>query len=81
MRLDGGMNPDDLRRISEIRALVADGKAREQRLSRRLTLQEIADAIGTSPSTVHRWEQGRSTPRGAAALRLAEVLEITAGAV
>ncbi|MDK1344167.1 helix-turn-helix transcriptional regulator [Streptomyces sp. 378] len=74
------MDPEDLRRISEVRALVANGKAREQRENRRLTLREIADAIGTSPSTVYRWEQGTSSPRGAAALRLAEVLEITAGA-
>ncbi|MFD7003947.1 helix-turn-helix domain-containing protein [Streptomyces mirabilis] len=74
------MDPQDLRRISEVRTLVANGKAREQRESRRLTLREIAEAIGTSPSTVYRWEKGTASPRGAAALRLAEVLEITAGA-
>ncbi|MFE9880485.1 helix-turn-helix domain-containing protein [Streptomyces sp. NPDC005784] len=75
------MSPEDLRRISEVRALVANGKAREQRESRRLKLQEIADAVGVTPVTVYRWERGITTPRGAAALRLAEVLEITASAV
>lgn len=73
------MSPEELRRISEVRALVANGEAREQRENRRLTLQEIADAIGVTPLTVYRWEQGITTPRGPAALRLAEVLEATAG--
>lgn len=74
------MSPDELRRVSAVRALVANGKVRELRVVRRLTLREIADAVGASTSTVHRWEQGVTPPRGAAALRLAEVLEITAGA-
>jgi transcriptional regulator with XRE-family HTH domain len=73
------MSPDELRLVSEVRALVANGKLREQRETRRLTLREIADSVGTSTSTAHRWERG-VTPRGAAALRLARVLEITAGA-
>ena len=74
------MSPEDLRRISAVRILVATGKAREQRESRRLTLREIADTIGSSPSTVHRWEQGTSLPRGAHALRWAEALGIEAKA-
>lgn len=75
------MSPEDLRRISEVRALVASGKAREQRESRRLTRQEIADAVGVSPLTLSRWEKGTATPRNSAVLlRLAEVLEITARA-
>jgi transcriptional regulator with XRE-family HTH domain len=80
MCLDIGMSPEDLRRISEVRVLVASGKVRERRVNRRLTLREIAEATGKSVSTVHRWEQGTAAPRSAAALRLADVLEITAGA-
>ncbi|MGY4994094.1 helix-turn-helix domain-containing protein [Streptomyces sp. 900105245] len=72
------MTSEDLRRISAVRALVANGKAREQRESRRLTLREIADAIGSSPSTIHRWEKGTSLPRGAHALRWADALGIEA---
>ncbi|MBM7091030.1 helix-turn-helix transcriptional regulator [Streptomyces sp. S12] len=70
------MSPEDLRRISAVRALVATGKAREQRESRRLTLREIAQAIGSSPSTIYRWEQGTSQPRGPHALRWADALGI-----
>ena len=74
------MSPEDLRRISAVRLLVATGKAREQRESRRLTLREIADTIGSSPSTVYRWETGTSQPRSAHALRWADVLGIEAKA-
>ncbi|MFE5218415.1 MULTISPECIES: helix-turn-helix domain-containing protein [unclassified Streptomyces] len=74
------MTSEDLRRISAVRVLVASGKVRERRENRRLTLREIADTVGASVSTVHRWEQGAAAPRSAAALRLADVLEITASA-
>jgi transcriptional regulator with XRE-family HTH domain len=70
------VTPDELRRISEVRALVANGEARAKRLERRLTLREIADAVGSSPSTIHRWEQGTSAPRSAHALRWAKALGI-----
>lgn len=32
-------------------------------------VQELADALGTTPSTVHRWAHGQRAPRGPA-LRL-----------
>lgn len=72
------MSPEDLRRISAVRALVANGRAREHRTSRHLTLREVADAIGSSPSAVHNWETGKASPRSRAALRLADALGITA---
>lgn len=74
------MSPEDLRRISAVRALVANGEAREQRQLRRLTLREIADAIGSSPSTVLRYEQGTALPRSRHALRYADALGIEAKA-
>lgn len=73
------MSPDELRVVTAVRALAASGKLREQRMNRRLRLREIADSAEVSTSTAHRWEQGASVPRGAAALRLAEIFEITAG--
>ncbi|KFG05605.1 MULTISPECIES: helix-turn-helix domain-containing protein [Streptomyces] len=73
------MSPDELRLVSAVRALAANGELREQRKSRRLRLREIADSAGASTSTVHRWEQGSAAPSAAAALRLAEIFEITAG--
>lgn len=74
------MSPDDLRRISEVRALVASGEARNLRELRHLTLREIAAAVGASSSTVHRWEQGECAPRSVHALRWADVLGIKAKA-
>ncbi|MEW2254978.1 helix-turn-helix transcriptional regulator [Streptomyces sp. NPDC047869] len=70
------MSLEDLRRISAVRELVASGETRTWREGRRLTLREVADAVGVSPSTIHRWEQSRSAPRGAYALRLAATLDI-----
>ncbi|MFF7840424.1 helix-turn-helix domain-containing protein [Streptomyces ossamyceticus] len=74
------MSPDELRLVSAVRALAANGELREQRKSRRLRLREVADSAGASTSTVHRWEQGAAEPSAAAALRLAEIFEITTGA-
>lgn len=76
MRFNGQMSPEDLRRISAVRMLIANGDARAERQRRRLTLREIADTIGSSPSTIHRWEKGTALPRGAHALRWAEALGI-----
>ncbi|MEU9264590.1 helix-turn-helix transcriptional regulator [Streptomyces sp. NPDC048251] len=72
------MSPAELRRISLVRALVADGKARDQRKLRRLSLKEVADAIGTSRSTVHRWETGATVPSASNALQWADALGIEA---
>lgn len=74
------MSPAELRRITLVRSLVADGKAREQRRQRRLSLKEVADAIGTSRSTVHRWETSQTAPSPANALQWADALGITADA-
>lgn len=74
------MSPDELRVVSAVRTLAATGELREQRKDRRLTLREVADSAGASTSTVHRWEKGDAMPSAAASLRLAEILQITAGA-
>ncbi|MFI9174881.1 helix-turn-helix transcriptional regulator [Streptomyces lincolnensis] len=71
------MSPAELRRITLVRTLVASGKAREQRRSRHLTLKEVADAIGASRSTVHRWEAGETFPSAVHALAWAAVLGIS----
>lgn len=68
------MTPDDLFRVSSVRHLAACGRARAIRKKRRISLRELASAIGTTPSTLSRWENGRTTPRGAAALRWADAL-------
>lgn len=63
-----------------MRALVADGKARDQRRLRHLSLKEVADSIGTSRSTVHRWETGATVPSAANALQWADALGIAESA-
>jgi len=74
------MRPEDLRRISAVRVLAANGEARAKRQELRLSLKEVAAVVGSSPSTVHRWEVGQSKPRATFALRWAKALGIKAGA-
>ncbi|MER6601819.1 helix-turn-helix domain-containing protein [Streptomyces parvus] len=70
------MSPAELKRITAVRVLVASGKARDQRKARHLSLKEVAESIGTSRSTLHRWETGTVTPSAANALRWADVLGV-----
>ncbi|MBX6765930.1 MAG: helix-turn-helix transcriptional regulator [Actinomadura rubrobrunea] len=60
-----------------MRRLAACGAARALRQERRFSLRELAVLVGTSPSTLSRWENGVSLPRAAAALRWANALGIT----
>ena len=70
------MSPEDVRRISAIRMAAASGEARAKRQELRLTLKEMAAAVGVSTSTVHGWERGHCAPRGANAIRWAKALGI-----
>ncbi|MFJ3088915.1 helix-turn-helix domain-containing protein [Streptomyces sp. NPDC086838] len=70
------MSPAELKRITAVRVLVASGKAREERKSRHLSLKEVAESIGTSRSTLHRWETGATTPNATNALRWADALGV-----
>jgi DNA-binding XRE family transcriptional regulator len=60
--------------LAEVRASAANGEAKRIRERHRLTQQEIADAIGVSPSAISRWEAGDRLPRGQAAKQYAAVL-------
>jgi len=42
----------------------------------KLGLQDLADMIGVDQSTLYRWRQGASSPRGMARSRLAQVVEL-----
>ena len=68
------MTVEDLRAIRMARDLAASGAARLAREGAGLSLGETARALGVSPSTVMRWESGEVRPRGARAVRYAELL-------
>lgn len=70
------MKTEDLLRVSAVRCLVADGKVRERREALHLSAREMAAAVQASPAAVCRWESGKSMPKPATALRLADLLGI-----
>jgi DNA-binding transcriptional regulator YiaG len=63
-----------VKRLAEARALVASGEARRIREAARLSLVNVAGAVGADPSAIGRWERGERTPRGPAALKYAQLL-------
>lgn len=60
--------------LALVRELAADGTARRIRIAARLSLYDIARDLGVKAGTVSRWETGKRTPRGEAALRWAQLL-------
>lgn len=61
--------------LAKMRGLVRSGEARELRVSRGLSLAEVAKDIGVHPTAVYHWEQGVCLPRGPHALRYARLLD------
>jgi DNA-binding transcriptional regulator YiaG len=61
-------------RLAHARQLVTSGAARRIRRAADLSLAEVSRAVGVDLSTVGRWERRERVPRGAAALRYAELL-------
>lgn len=57
--------------------MLASGQARERRKSLRMSLREVAAAMGKDPGSLSRWESGKVQPQASAALQLAEILGIT----
>lgn len=64
-----------------MREMAATGRARALRIQARLSLGEVAEDIGTSVSTLSRWETGLRPPRGDAALRWLALLRQLDGLV
>lgn len=69
------MNLAKAQRLARVKAMAADGSARQVRLAARLALRDIALAVGVDTSTIGRWETGSRVPRGDAAWRYADLIE------
>jgi len=68
------MTRRDLLLLTEARNLATSGRAGAIRERAGLSLREIADGCGASPTTVYRWERGERQPRGRPAIRWALLL-------
>lgn len=69
------MRQSDLLLVTRARADLKSGAARSLRLACDLTQTEVAAQAGVSSAAVSRWEAGDRTPRGAAALRYARLMD------
>lgn len=69
------MTEKDILRLIAVRAAARSGEARRARIAVGLSQSEIAEACGVARPTISAWETGTRTPRGAAALRWADVLD------
>ena len=74
------MKPEDLVVLTRTRALTESGLARSIRLGAGLSLTEVAQAVGVSISTVHRWENAERKPTREQAVRYGRLLMDVAGA-
>lgn len=61
--------------LAQTRRLVTSGEARRLRVAAAVSLREMANAVGVSPSTILRWERAERSPRGEAAVRYGTLLD------
>jgi transcriptional regulator with XRE-family HTH domain len=52
-------------------------RLKDARKAKRMTLQEIADALGVSLNTVWRWEAGRQSPPDDQKKLIANILDVS----
>lgn len=64
-----------VKRLQRVRRLARLGTARVIREEAGITVRELADSIGTSPTNLSRWERGKVTPGTRLALRWAAALD------
>lgn len=62
-------------RIARAKRFAASGEGRRIRKEAGLSQPQLADPIGVDPATLCRWESGKRSPRGEAALLWLDLLE------
>jgi transcriptional regulator with XRE-family HTH domain len=73
--MNRGLTVTQLVEVARVRALCLNGLAARIRELGGLTLDEVADAVGTSHSSVRRWELGEVRPSAQVALRYGDLLD------
>lgn len=68
------MTPQEVVLLATARAHAQNGTGRQIRQAAGVSLEAIADAIGSSKAVMSRWERGERMPRGTQAVRWAELL-------
>lgn len=66
---------ENVQQLAMVRHLARTGEARRRRTAARLSLSEVAQAVGVSAPTISRWERGQRMPRGAHAVAFLQLLE------
>lgn len=64
-----------LRDVAVIRQQLSSGEAKAIRQRSRLSLSEIASAVGVTPTSVCRWENGECSPRIPEALKYKAIID------
>jgi transcriptional regulator with XRE-family HTH domain len=71
-----GVSINDADRLAWLRTFMEQpGAARSLRQSSGLSEQDMATAIGVTPSAIGRWERGERIPRGPRAVDYARLLQ------
>lgn len=65
----------DLLKLADARHAARSGEARQLRIDANLSQAEVGAVCEVTPDAVSRWESGSRSPRGAPAVRYAQLLE------
>lgn len=68
------MDSQHLVLLVKARRLSESGDGARARIAAGLSLREVADAVGVSPSALWRWEKGERSPRGDRATAWAQLI-------
>jgi len=67
-------------KLSHLRRVTSSGEARAIRIAAGLSYAEVSAGCGVDLTTIYRWEAGKRSPRGEAAMRYLAILEALAKA-